>query len=110
MVVKHTDFRPLDQRGPYKPARDLAQTFAERIRALKLASGMTVREIADRGGIPSGTVQKLLSAGQLPTLHHLLALQRSFELASVEELLGSLPSATFNALPSVALPPTKKQK
>lgn len=91
------DLRPERFRGPYSPARDLAQGFAERLEYLRLEAGLTVRELAAGSGLPPGTVQALRSGKQQPNLGQLLALQRGLSCGSVEELLGVLPSLEFES-------------
>lgn len=96
-MVDVPDTRPGWVRAGPPPiaARDLAQRFANRLAALRAVSGLTVRELASRSGLPSGTVSALLTGRQQPNLGQLLALQRGFGMASVEELLGEAPSLGF---------------
>ena len=107
-VVK--PFRPETRdtrlRGPYRPVRDLAQAFGDRLADLRELSGLTVRDLSTRSGLPSGTVSGLLTGKHQPSLRQLLALQRGLGLASLDELLGSPPSLGFNALPDTDQDPS----
>lgn len=68
-------------------------TLGRRIRGYRLARGLTLRQLAEISGIGHSRLQQLEAAeAPNPTLSVLLALQHAFGLASVEALLGDLPS------------------
>lgn len=89
------DLRPIDRQTILPPARDHAQEFGRRLTELRILSGWTYRELAERSGLARGTVSKLLAGGQQPNLRQLLALQHGFGMGSIEELLGPLPSQSY---------------
>lgn len=91
------DLRPPELSGPYVPARDLAQSFGRRLNSLRGDASLTIRELAAAAGLPSGTVSALCSGRQQPNLRQLLALQRGLSLSSVEELLGTFASLSYEA-------------
>ena len=103
------DLRPRHARTRYTPARDLAQSFGARLSALRQEAGLSLRELAARAGLPVGSVSNICSGRQQPNLGQLLALQRGLALGSVEELLGSFPSLTYEtqSLGPTELPPLR---
>jgi transcriptional regulator with XRE-family HTH domain len=73
----------------------LEAVLAGRVRNLREDRGWSQRDAATRAGLSRAWWQRL-EAGQLdPQLSDLLRLQRVFELATVEALLGMLPSEGF---------------
>ncbi len=76
-------------------ARDVAQVLSARLRLLKSASGLSLREIEWRTGMSSGTVGQIMRGEQPANLPQLIELQHVFELHSLEELLGPIPSSTI---------------
>lgn len=95
------DPRPASHRGPFLPARDLAQAFGNRLNDLRKLASLTIRDLADASGLPSGTVSALCRGKQQPNLRQLLGLQRGLGFSSVEELFGTLPSLAYEAVPTV---------
>lgn len=87
-----------DPRSRYGSARDLAQAFGLRLTVLRKRAGFTVRDLAELSGLPSGTVGALCVGNQLPNLRQLLCLQRGFNMASIEELLGCFPSRHYDSI------------
>ncbi len=98
-MAERPDLRPNHHRGPYQPARDLAQAFGRRLNDLRQEAHLTMRDLAADAGLPPGTVSALCAGRHLPNLKQLLALQRGLKLGSIEELLGTLPSLTYEAAP-----------
>ncbi len=68
------------------------EQFGQRLRALREGRRWSTRELASRAGIANGAVSQLESGTTSPRLTTMLALVRAFELRSIEELLGPLPT------------------
>jgi transcriptional regulator with XRE-family HTH domain len=74
------------------------QSLGSRLREYREARGLSLRELANLTGIGRSRLQQLESSdAPNPTLSALLALQHAFDLASVEALLGDLPSQGVRA-------------
>ncbi|MGI8668077.1 MAG: helix-turn-helix domain-containing protein [Jatrophihabitans sp.] len=68
------------------------------MRQYREARGLSLRDLAQLSGIGRSRLQQLESAeAPNPTLSVLLALQHAFGLASIEALLGDLPSQGAHA-------------
>jgi transcriptional regulator with XRE-family HTH domain len=67
------------------------QSLGSRLREYREARGLSLRELANLTGIGRSRLQQLESSSAL------LALQHAFDLASVEALLGDLPSQGVRA-------------
>ena len=67
--------------------------LGDRLRALRAAQGWSIDEAATRAGLSRNTLSNLeRSSFPNPTLSTLLALMEVYELRSIEELLGAVPS------------------
>jgi transcriptional regulator with XRE-family HTH domain len=70
--------------------------FAKRLRSLlDEGPGITRAQLAERSGIPDGTLVAYLRGLRAPGLVNLLALRRGLGLGSIEELLDRMPSQKF---------------
>ena len=86
-------------------ARNIAHQFSERVTQLRMARGLSLRDIERQTGMSSGTVGHIMRGEQTVNLVQLLELQRVFELDSLEELLGPLPSQAISVSSSVVHAP-----
>ena len=72
--------------------------LGERLRAVRNQRGLTQEKAAVQAGITRGRLADLEKARfPNPTLSTLLRLMRTYELRSVEELLGPIPSTRLAA-------------
>ena len=84
---------------PDLDATDLRQVhLGDRLRAIRNQKGLTQEKAAVYAGITRGWLAQLeKSRFPNPTLNTLLRLMVTYELRSVEELLGPIPSAVLAA-------------
>lgn len=104
LVVSQTFPMKLKAERTSKASLDPAQLarFSARLQELQVQRKLTVREIAMRGRLSPGSVQKLLTGKQEPRLGTLFALMTAFELGSVESLLGDPPSYVLSRNPQLS--------
>ena len=100
--------RPTGTRGDVRPALravpdldgsdHLRVHLGDRLRAVRKQCGLTQERAAVAAGITRGRLADLEKARYPnPTLSTLLRLMRTYELSSVEELLGPVPSVRLAA-------------
>ena len=91
--------RPLLRSVPdHEPADQASVHLGQRLRAARIAKGLTMEKAAVAAGLTRTTIGNLEGARfPDPRLSTLLRLMRVYELGSLEELLGSLPSARLAA-------------
>lgn len=95
---------PLDEVSDALVARQIAQVGGH-LRRLRVERFWTMRELAARTGLSSGTVSALERGAAQPTLGTLLALQRAFDLPSIEDLLGPVGRTPSRILVDLDRPP-----
>lgn len=76
-------------------AREIAHRFGRRLTWLRSQYSMSLRDLEARTGMSAGTIGKIARGEQTVNLHQLLMFKQAFELGSLEELLGELPSTKF---------------
>lgn len=80
------------------PTNQLRVHLGERLRTVRKLSGLTQEQAAVAAGVTRTTIAELEGARfPNPKLSTLLRLMRTYELGSLEELLGSVPSARLAA-------------
>jgi transcriptional regulator with XRE-family HTH domain len=75
----------------------ITTAIARRLKELRLDQRppLTQGEAARRIGISQGALSQLEAGEKLPSLPTLLGMQRAYNLASLEQLFGELPSRTL---------------
>lgn len=81
---------------PRLSARQLAHV-AERLRDLR-GTEISQRELARRTGLSPRTIGQIEQGRHEPRLGTMLALRRALGLASIEELIGPLPSTVLESI------------
>lgn len=77
--------------------RSIAIAIARRLKQLRLEQRppLTQGEAARRIGISQGALSQLEAGEKLPSLPTLLGIQKAYDLASLEQIFGELPSRTL---------------
>lgn len=72
----------------------IVKVIARRLKQLRLDQRprLSQREAAERIGITQGALSQLEAGEKLPSLPTLLGMQQAYNLASLEQIFGDLPS------------------
>jgi transcriptional regulator with XRE-family HTH domain len=84
--------------GDYETDVEIARRIGSRLRTLRTAVGITLAELAEDTGVARSVLSRLETGARQPTVAHLLALARRFDLP-VDELIGTPPRGDPRARP-----------